>query len=594
MLNQLANYAREQKLDTEPGFAPRDARWAAICSSSGDYLGLIELGHAGSKNNKGKNFAKAPNLTQGELVGSKGSHFLIETAGVLGGIGKDGEKPKTKNKRAYFIGLLNQAASAAPELRAAANALDSADALRRLRADLEEHRAKEGDKITIQVNRSFPVELDAWHNWWRDFRRKLGEGKPSKPGKASGKMLCFLTGKPVEPAATHEIVRRLSDVGGSSMGSVLIGFDKESSCSYGLEQSANAAMSAEAAKTYVAALNDLIENQSSLVAGTKVVHWFRGRVAAEDDPLAWLTEGNETEELNAQLRARKLLESIRAGERPDLAGNTYFALTLSGNAGRVVVRDWMEGSFEELVSNVNQWFSDLEIVNRYGSGSAKPPKLAAVLAALGRELKDVPASMSAKFYRVAVRGEPIPLEAMAQALTRARIDVIQGEPKDGREKGMYYARYQVRIGLIKAYHLRKQKEGIMDTEVQPTLNPEIADPAYQCGRLMAALAKLQTKALGDVGAGVVQRYYAAASATPALVFGRLIRGAQFHLNKIEQPGLARWYERQIAEICGRIGKAMPATLSLEEQSRFALGYYQQLAALSAGKSENSKAGEDHE
>ena len=60
-------------------------------------------------------------------------------------------------------------------------------------------------------------------------------------------------------------------------------------------------------------------------------------------------EGKGHPDRNAQFRARKLLESIRAGERPDLADNTFFALTLSSNGGRVVIRDWMEGPFEELV-----------------------------------------------------------------------------------------------------------------------------------------------------------------------------------------------------------------------------------------------------
>jgi CRISPR-associated protein Csd1 len=290
----------------------------------------------------------------------------------------------------------------------------------------------------------------------------------------------------------------------------------------------------------------------------------------------------EAEELNALLRARKLLESICAAERPDLACNTYFALTISSNGGRVVVRDWMEGDFLDLVTKVNDWFSDLEIVHRDAAGSAKPPKFAAVLAALVRELKDLHAPMAAKLYRVAVRGEPIPLEAMAQALARARIDVIQGERPN-----------HARMGLIKAYHVRKRRqEGAnMDEQLKPALNAGLKHPAYQCGRLMAVLGKLQTSALGDVGAGVVQRYYAAASTTPALVFGRLIRGAQFHLNKLigdQKRGFAFWYEQQISEICGQIGTSMPGTLSLQDQSLFALGYYQQLSALWAGKEKGEK------
>jgi CRISPR-associated protein Csd1 len=110
---------------------------------------------------------------------------------------------------------------------------------------------------------------------------------------------------------------------------------------------------------------------------------------------------------------------------------------------------------------------------------------------------------------------------------------------------------------------------------------------------MAVLAALQRAALGDVGADVIQRYYAAASTTPALVFGRLVRTAQFHLGKVKQegPGLAWWYEERIAGVCTRIGKSMPATLTLEEQSMFALGYYQQLAALRTPKENEAKEGE---
>ena len=112
--------------------------------------------------------------------------------------------------------------------------------------------------------------------------------------------------------------------------------------------------------------------------------------------------------------------------------------------------------------------------------------------------------------------------------------------------------------------------------MDPHLNEEHPAAAYQCGRLMAILAAVQYRALGDVGAGVVQRYYAAASATPALVLGRLVRTAQFHLDKLER-GLARWHEARIAGVMSRLGDGIPTTLGLEGQSLFALGYYQQIA-----------------
>ena len=117
--------------------------------------------------------------------------------------------------------------------------------------------------------------------------------------------------------------------------------------------------------------------------------------------------------------------------------------------------------------------------------------------------------------------------------------------------------------------------------MQPYLNPEHPHPAYHCGRLLAVLARLQREALGDVGAGVVQRYYAAASQTPGLILGRLVRNAQNHLGKPEMKGKNKTEEIEdwLKEIHGKLKDNMPRTLTLEEQSLFALGYYQQLAKL---------------
>lgn len=118
------------------------------------------------------------------------------------------------------------------------------------------------------------------------------------------------------------------------------------------------------------------------------------------------------------------------------------------------------------------------------------------------------------------------------------------------------------------------------------LNKEHPKAAYQCGRLLAVLAGLQRAALGDVGAGVVQRYYVAASQTPGLTLGRLVGNAKNHLNKLEG-GLTYWYEGQIAEIMSHIKDRIPSTLNLDQQSLFALGYYQQIAANRAGKNNDT-------
>lgn len=580
MLELLAKYARDHELETEPGFKPKDVRWAVVCDEGGGFLDVLELGDAGQKYNRGQPFSKCPDLSQPELVGGKEarSHFLVETASVIALYGKDADSEKIRSKHEYFNKLLREAGQVMPELRQLAAMLGDSRALGEIQLRLESQKAKPTDRMTFRIGNSFPVDSSKWHPWWRAFRRTLSMGDGSTTASRSvtesGTMRCFVSGELIEPAPTHPKIEGLASVGGQPSGDALICFDKEAFRSYGLEQSANAAVSEEAMSAYRAALNDLIRNHGLKLAGTKVIHWFKSQIPVENDPLPWLEEGGEEHERNAQHLARGLLEGIRAGKRPNLAGNRYYALTLSGAAGRVMVRDFMEGPFEELVNNVQTWFEDLAIVHREGGRPAPDPKFLAVVGATVRELKDLPPPRAAKMWRVAVRNELIPVDIHAQVISRTRTDIVTGAVFS-----------HARMALLKAYHVRQAREEGGNTvveELMPNLNEKHPSPAYQCGRLMAVLAVLQQAALGDVGAGVVQRYYAAASTTPGLVFGRLARLSQFHLAKLN-PGLAHWYESKIAGVWGQLKDALPVTLSLEEQSLFALGYYQQLADMRTRK-----------
>jgi len=594
MLELLLKYAVDHGLEPEPGFKSKDVRWAIVCDSSGRFLDVVELGEVGASRNPGKNFAKSPDLSQGELIagGTTRSHFLVDTAEVVACYDPKAEKSgylseahKAAQKHQYFIKLLREAASAMPGLTSLADCLSDSYVTREIRDRLKAHKVKPTDKVTFRLGSTFPLESDQWHEWWREFRTDLSAGSsadkiPARKGlkQTESLMRCFATSELGKPMATHPKIEGLADVGGIASGDVLIGFDKEAFRSYGLEQSANAAVTEEGAAAYRAALNELIRKHGQRLAGARIVHWFQQKVEQRDDPLAWLVEGADLQELDAEERARQLLHSIRTGKRTDLMTNRYYALTLSGAAGRVMVRDWMEGQFEDLVQNVSDWFRDLAIIRRDGGGLAASPKFLAVMGATVRDLKDLPGPFVAKMWRVAARAESVPRFALAQALLRTRAGIMENE-----------AFNHARMGLLKAYHLRNNRQiggNQMTEDLKPDLNENHPSLAYQCGRLMAILAELQRRALGDVGTGVVQRYYAAASTTPALVLGRITRLSQFHLNKLESP-LARWYETKIAGIWGRLKNGPPRTLDLEEQSLFALGYYQQIADMRTKKSGNS-------
>ena len=578
MLHELVSYTETHLSESEPGFKSREVRWVVELTADGRFLNVVPLGDG----KRGKTLIRCPDM-QGMNAGGK-AHFLVETAQTAVLLFKANEDPKkmatAEIRHAFFTNLLQEASQTISRIEALSILLTDTERLAEVRIALSTHLAKPSDWMAWRIAGLDPREDAEVQSWWRAWRRKdqgsaLDSTNPGMKNKLAdaGTMTCFLTGMQVIPLATHPKITGLTGVGGLAMGDVMIGFDKAAFGSYGLDQSANAAMGEEAVQKYVDGLNDLIRNHSRKLANTLVAHWYRDTIPPEDDPLALLIgmETPEQTEAAASASVRRLLDAIRTGQRAELGNNRYYALTFSGAAGRVMVRDWMEDRFEDLVSHIEMWFSDLAIVARDGDGNARDPKFKAVCGALVRELKDLPAPTVATLWKVAVQGLPIPQPLMAQALARFRVDLV-----DKDQPAFNHAR----MGLIKAYFVRLKPGG--DKTMTAYLNPDHPAPAYHCGRLLAVLANLQRAALGDVGAGVVQRYYAATSTTPGLVLGRLTGNARNHLGKLDSK-LAWWYENQIAEVMGRLGDGAPRILDLEGQGLFALGYYQQLAALRAGK-----------
>ena len=120
---------------------------------------------------------------------------------------------------------------------------------------------------------------------------------------------------------------------------------------------------------------------------------------------------------------------------------------------------------------------------------------------------------------------------------------------------------------------------------------QTTDAAYNLGRLFAVFDYLQYKYHGPEkkGAGIVERYYGTASSAPASTFPILFRLARHHLGKLKKGDetsrmTAKSIEKRIGEIVGLFEAdspgnppVLPRILRLEEQGRFAFGFYQQRA-----------------
>ncbi|MEP3480488.1 MAG: type I-C CRISPR-associated protein Cas8c/Csd1 [Fuerstiella sp.] len=592
MLHALKQYAEAIELESEPGFRPKEIKWLIVFDQRGNYISTQRLGDG----KVGQLFAKCPDLSQPELKGGGPGcrHFLVDGLDVVTLLVSKGE-PDTKllQKHQFFLNLLQQASGVERFLECVWRGLAKSEQLAAIREDLSGRspKAKPSDLVSFAIldgtgGQDVLVDLKSWHDWWRLFRKNMAGKKKTKKGTPD-KLLCFLTGQTVQPVSTHPKITGLASVGGMAAGDVYASFKQESFQSYGLTQSANAAMSEEAAKLYTTALNHLIRERSIRLAGSRIAYWYAGvpSVPEECDPARILIDGWEpsglittqaveavtpqtefqSKHIQAEGDSRSLSGSIRHANRMDLMDAQFRAVTVSANSGRVIMRDWMEDRFQNLAGHVDQWFQDLRIVRRDGKGVADDPKFFAVVAGTVRDPKDLTSATEGALWRAAVRGSPIPAHVAANVLARFRIDLIQGRRA-----------LHAQVGLLKVFCLRQTRSGISSMpNITTQLNEATDDPAYVAGRILALLGQIQKKALVGINVGVVERYYAAASTSPSLILGRLIRMALVgHLPKI--PSAERQVlDRKLATLSAMFNESPKQTLTMEEQTLFALGYYQQ-------------------
>lgn len=610
MLNHVIDYAKEHVPGSEPGFTMRPIHWLLHISPEGRYINVEPYGEKKKGKQREMRCPEMPNMRAGK--DAKRAHYLVENtlaAALYIKDKKSGFKSQSDDKavrrNAYFLKLLHESAGIVPLLKVAAEFFSSATETEKLRQALGTNGATVNDWLTFRVGDFNPLQDDAVLTWWRSWLANDVPAKAtrSKTVKTAGQAIDLASGEMVDPKVRHPPLKGLEDVGGNPSGAPLICFDKQAFSSYGLKEGANASMSAINAQLYADGLTHLLKS-SHLIAGARVAYWYRKDVPHADDPMALFLTGLYTgEQIKAEAlaSATDLLKAIEDGKKPGLVDNQFFAMTLSGAKGRAMVRDWMEGDFRELAANIKDWFSDLEVVALTGKKAAPEQKLETIVTSLLAErrpsqkyddwVKPIGPGRR-QLVHAAIQHQQLPrlvLERLAALLPAfMSSDGVQKALFPARDRseddsaGLTVSRLYARMGLIKAYFIRQKPGG--DTTMTAYLNPEHTRAAYHCGRLLAVLAHLQREALDDVGANVVQRFYAGFSQAPGLHLGRLTANAQNHLASVRKKssGLAACYDDLIAEIHGRLGDGEGIrTLNLEDQGLFALGYYQQLAQLRA-------------
>ncbi len=109
------------------------------------------------------------------------------------------------------------------------------------------------------------------------------------------------------------------------------------------------------------------------------------------------------------------------------------------------------------------------------------------------------------------------------------------------------------------------------------LDKTIENPGYVLGRLFAVLERIQEQAHGGLNKTIRDTYFSAATSNPLVIFKRLQDLAIHHLAKIRNSGKSTvWLDKLMQEVMGKVpANGVPVTLTLEDQGRFAVGYYHQ-------------------
>lgn len=417
--------------------------------------------------------------------------------------------------------------------------------------------------------------------------------------------LCLISGDTAPIARLHPAIKGV--FGGQSSGGSIISFNKEAFASFGKEQGANAPVSEQSAFAYTTALNYLLrpENGHSLIIGldriraalrgakkqnesqdfdkrpsigsTSTVFWAE----ADDNATAQAAEGffaqvfTPPDDEQESAKVFNVLEQIGKGRplqeiAPELSPNTrFYILGLAPNAARISVRFWLDTTFGQLAENLAQHWQDLALEP---CAWKTPPSIWRLLlqtAVLGKS-ENISPVLAGEMTRAVICGTSYPLSLLSQLITRIRAD--------GDVNGL-------RVAMMKAVLERRFRKGFIEEGVPMSLNNESPNRAYLLGRLFAVLERIQYQALGELNAGIADRYYGSASAVPFSVFPRLLSGAKHHLSRLrkDKAGMAVNLDKDLSEIIAKLPETFPRHLSIDEQGRFAIGYYHQKQSYFAKK-----------
>lgn len=609
ILQALYKLAAREGLMDDPDFEPKPVAWLVRVSKEGELLGIRGTHYTlpGEGKKKPKHMAKTfwiPRQPTGRAGIKAPPSFLVDNAKYVFGLPTKGKflpKKEGEEKSRWFRELVAKCSIATED--------EGACAVRRLLEAIAQGHISVTLPDECRSNDLFAFELASDSDVFVHERPKVKEywvrcRSISTPDRST-KLRCLVSGKPIGESGLFPLIEGVPGASPSRIG--LVSFNKSAFESNGWKGNANAPISREAAEYCATALNRLLDDGylDPWQPGQTLPRW-NIRLSADTVVCYWPSKesGEEfTSAFGGLLEARpevvkELYQSIWRGKLPEIEDKSaFYALTLSGAQGRAIVRDWFESTVARVERNLAAHFKDLTIVRNTPKPKEHdlPPQFAmsVLLKSLAPQgdSERIPTPLIGELIEAALHGTPYPFSLLQRAVERTRSEIGNNDWTD-------LDRRDARAALIKAV-LNRRRRFFPDTthykEVQPNMDPTNLSEGYALGRLMAVLERIQQEAIGDVNASVVDRYFSGASATPKIVFVRLLKNARHHVTKAKdddaKAGFVFRLDKLIDELASRFDpkrNGFPAHLDLDQQGLFVLGYHQMRKWLWMSREERSE------
>jgi len=365
--------------------------------------------------------------------------------------------------------------------------------------------------------------------------------------------LDIVTGKKSNIIRMHGKIKGIR--GTVAAGGCLISYNKPSHNSYG-----GSPVSCEVEFGYRTVLNYFMDREGihrSDIGEDSIVFWTSSKKNNIFCRIFLTLLNGPKEEEETEAIIKNALSSINDGRFPDKLpeDERFCLLVLSGNKGRIYIRDYIEHSLKSIVDNVYLHCQDIKLEENptpslrslvwtivpKGTKSAPPKGLYKTLLQAILEGRQYPYNMFIRIIEICLK---------PKGITRSRVSFLKG-------------------------YLNRNCRQENRKEFTVSIDKEREDIGYLLGRMLSVADLIQERSIGRRPNSCFSDTFSASLGTATLTaFTYINNKVKAHLSKLQKKNEGGYLRKEYSSIIQKIND-IPAHLTQEGKAAFVLGFYHQ-------------------